>query len=119
MHDKRLLIALIGAGAVIIAAVIGAFGPKFLRSDSKDDKPLVIAGTVVDSDSNRPIAQATVSISGRSDTYTTEDNGNFRLEIRGLSADDVVRLHVSKDGYRTYDHSVSPPLENFIVQLAR
>jgi Carboxypeptidase regulatory-like domain len=116
-RDKSIRIALITSVATIAAALIMAFGPSWWRPGPKPDGHFVIAGTVVDSASNRAIPQATVSTSGRTEKYITEDNGNFRLEIRGLSEGERVRIHVTKDGYRPYDEAVSPPSENLIVML--
>src|SRR5215472_7960789 len=44
-------------------------------------QPLVVAGRVVDEVSNDPIGQAAVTIAGRPESYITEDNGNFRIEL--------------------------------------
>jgi len=119
-RDKAITVAVIGGLFVIIAALISTFGPTWWRSVLTPRQQLVIAGTVVDEASNLAIGQATISLSGRTETYLTDDNGNFRIEIRGLNGDgQPVRIHVTKDSYRPFDEAITPSAENLIVPLRK
>lgn len=122
MKDSNLTIAYIGAAALIIAAIITGFlNPSWWGHESEPAKSLlVIAGTVVDGKTNDAIGQAILSIAGRTETYVTEDNGNFRIKLHSsLPGDGRVRLHVTKPGYMPYDGAVTPPEEDFIIPLKR
>jgi hypothetical protein len=115
-RNSALVAAWIGGICAVIAAFVGLL-PTVLH---KSPNELVVAGTVVDELSNLAIPQANIHLAGRSETYVTEDNGNFRVEIGGPVKDGfVVRLHVTKDGYRPYDGSARPPVENLIISLRR
>jgi len=112
--------AYITTGGVILAAIIaGLLNPSWWKHE--DDSPhLVVAGTVVDEKSNESIGQAIISLAGRTETYVTEDNGNFRIKLHGSPpGDGRVRLHVTKPGYLPYDGAVTPPEENFVIPLKR
>jgi hypothetical protein len=116
-RDKQITAALIVGAATIMAAIIGA---PWLRDVFAVHPPLVIAGTVVDQSSNLGVGQATVSLSGRSETYVTEDNGNFRIEVHSAPSDgQSIRIHVTKNGYHPFDGSVTPPTENFVIPLSK
>jgi hypothetical protein len=83
-------------------------------------QPLVVAGRVVDEVSNDPIGQAAVTIAGRPESYITEDNGNFRIELdRSAAISHRVRIQVSKNSYAIWDRSIDVPGENLIVQWRR
>jgi len=108
--------AIIGAVAVIFAAIIAIIGPWLLNHKSDSQKNIVIAGTVVDRDSNRGIGQAKIVVVGRSQQYVTEDNGNFRIEFPNGAAGRF-RIHVEKDGYVEFDTTVEPPEDSLIWPL--
>jgi hypothetical protein len=83
-------------------------------------QPLAVAGRAVDEASDDPIGQAAVTISGRAESYVTEDNGNFRIQLDASTVlDHRVRIRVSKQNYLTWDGSVEVPGENLIIQLRR
>jgi hypothetical protein len=120
--DRTVTVALIGAGALIIAAVLGGVlqHPSWLKPGPRGSLEPVIAGTVVDESSNQAVGQALLSIVGRAETYVTEDNGNFRIELQGtLPENGRVRLHVTKSGYSSYDKTVAPPNESLIIPLKK
>src|SRR5437016_2454112 len=104
-RSPTITVAIIGAVAVIVAAVITAIlQPSWWRSEPHPRMELVIAGTVVEESTNRGVGQASISVVGRAETYVTEDNGNFRIEVKSaVPMDSVVRLHVAKKGYLPYD----------------
>jgi TIR domain-containing protein len=96
------------------------FGGKELPPAVVQSRPLVVAGTVVDQSTKLGVGQATISLAGRTETYVTEDNGNFRIELRGQSGDNQrVRIHATKDGYQAADESATPTAENLIIQLKK
>lgn len=116
-------LVLTAIGLVAAWAVVPEFR-KWLRLDKADgteqfQKP-IIAGTVVDGSNNQGIGQATISVVGRSETYVTEDDGNFRFELKGLvPADSTVRIHVLKSGFASYDATTTVPTETLVIQLRR
>lgn len=119
--NPAITVALITALSVIIAAVVGAIlQPSWWRGEPQPKTAaLVIAGTVVDQATNQGVGQAVLLIAGRAETYVTEDNGNFRLDIRGTLEGERARLHVAKQGYAPYDGTVMPPTESLIVPLRK
>jgi hypothetical protein len=119
--DLRIKVALIGAAAIVIAALISTIlQPSWWRSSSPSvESNFVVAGTIVDQSTNRAVGQALISIVGRSETYVTEDNGNFRISLQSvLPRDGIVRIHVSKPGYAPYDGTTTQT-ETLIVPLKR
>jgi len=117
LDKTQIVVALISATAVITAAVIGA---GWWRSVSAPRQQFVIAGVVVDQTSNAAIGQARISLSGRTESYVTDDLGNFRIELRGsLSGEQRIRIHVTKEGYRPYDEAVTPSVENLVIPLKK
>jgi hypothetical protein len=102
--------AVIGAVALVLAAAVtAALNPSWWRHDAVTGGTFTIAGTVVDQSSNRSVGQALISVDGRTETYVTEDNGNFRFDLRGeLPSDGTVRIRVAKTGYLPYDHTTGP-----------
>lgn len=80
-----------------------------------------VAGRVIDPLLNAPVGHASISLAGRTESYVTEDNGNFRLAVKkdAIELGGVVRVHVSKDGYVAVDMTVSPPVENVIILMRR
>lgn len=114
--------AIIGAVGLILAAIIGAvLQPSWWKSEHASNalSTWVIAGAVVDQATNQGIGQATISIVGRAETFVTEDNGNFRIELRAnLPTNGTVRIHVAKPGYLQYDGTTAPT-ETLIIQLRK
>lgn len=115
MAKPAIIAAWIGAGALIIAAVIGALIGIY-PSLRNHQNGAVVAGIVVDQDDDRGIGQASITVAGRDETYVTDDSGNFRFEVGG-DAPKSLRLHVSKSGYHTLDTTVTPPVEGLDLQL--
>jgi len=115
--NPRIAVALIGAAALIVAAAI----PTVLQRWSTAGKPQkgsILGGIVVDQATNQAVPQATISITGRTDTYVTEDNGNFRIYLRTVPPERL-RLHVTKSGFQPLDITVEPPAENLVLQLRK
>jgi hypothetical protein len=111
MRKSPIIVAVIGAAAIIVAALIGIYPSlKDRRTDA------AIAGIVVDQETNQGIGQARIAIAGRTEEYITEDTGNFRIDLRG-NTQRRLRLHVSKTGFQPVDTSVEPPAENLVLQL--
>jgi hypothetical protein len=79
----------------------------------------VIAGRVEDEDTHAGLAQATVNVEGAS-TSTTEDNGNFRIELKGaVRKAPRLRMSVSKPGFKTSESTAIPPQDDYIVFLSK
>jgi hypothetical protein len=112
MRKPTITEAVIGAAAVIVAALISIY-PSIRNQETKS----VIAGIVVEQATNRGIGQATIVVAGRTEQYITEDSGNFRIEVRS-QAPKRLRLHVSKAGFQPLDVSVEPE-ENLVLQLRK
>jgi sulfur carrier protein ThiS len=113
--------AVISAIVAIIVAIL-QFGPGWTKGDSAHDtaqKPVVVAGRVVDLDSNTPVAGADISVGGNPSGYITENNGNFRFEFVDKSSDQRVRVRIDKPGYISWDRSVAVPSNDLMVQLQK
>jgi hypothetical protein len=117
MRRISIIIAVIGAAAVIIAALINIFPS--IRSDRDQHRTgTAIGGIVVDQDTNQGIPQARISLAGRTENYITEDSGNFRIDVRGKGHEQL-RLHVVKRGYIPLDTGVENPAENLVLQMRK
>jgi hypothetical protein len=104
-------VALIGLAGVIGAALIQKFG----SSSSSDGW---IRGRVIDGRTHSPIAYAQITLVGRDETQSADDVGNFGIQVRGLRSDaPEVRLTVSKEGYVTANRAVTPPVNDWIIEL--
>jgi hypothetical protein len=114
MRKPTIIAAIIGAAAVIISALITIY-PAMRKK--RTEAPIVLAGTVVERDTNRAIGQATIVITGRAEQAVTDDNGSFRIDIPA-GAPSQLRLHVSKTGYQTLDTIVAPA-ENLVLPLRK
>ena len=101
-RDRAVVVALIGAGAVIIAALV-AIVPSFRSSGKDRQQNLVIAGTVVDGRSNSAIGQAHIQLTGREETYVTEDNGSFRMPMACCSL--PASTHLFDRGFIGFENS--------------
>lgn len=111
-RQATIIASIIGAAAVIIAALIGVYPT--LRNKTTE-APTVLAGTVVVQDTNQAVGQATIVITGRAEQAVTDDNGSFRIDIPA-GALRQLRLRVSKTGFHTLDTTVAPA-ENLVLPL--
>jgi len=114
-HHKRsrttIIVALIGALAVIVAALIGR------QWNTSEDK-LVLAGMVVDESTNKPVPQASLIFVGLSESNVTDDSGNFSVSFPSKEVPTKnVRTRIQMAGYRPYDRSLEVPAFNYILQL--
>jgi hypothetical protein len=112
MRKTSIVGAIISAVAVVAAAFIGVY-PSLRKKPT--DAPTVLAGTVVERDTNRAISQATILINGRAEQAVTDDNGSFRIDIPA-GAPTQLRLRISKTGYQTLDTTVAPA-DNLLLSL--
>jgi hypothetical protein len=101
---------------VILAAIITTYKLSF--SDKPKNDGLVITGIVVESDNNKEIGQALVTVVGHPEQAATRDNGNFRI-VMPAGSPDVVTLHVTKSGYKPYDEDVRIPAEGLTIQVRK
>ena len=80
----------------------------------------VIAGTVEDEATREGVGQADVFLEGINSRSTTEDNGNFRIELKGkMRNGEPLRIKVTKVGYRASEETVTPPQDSIIVLLPK
>ena len=110
--------------AVLVAAI--HFGPSWLPKTKpvavQSQTPtatMTIAGRVVDSITNLPVAGADISVDGKPSGYVSENNGNFSFAVQGSSLGTTARLRVEKQGYKIWDRRVNIPSEDDIIQLVR
>jgi hypothetical protein len=85
---------------------------------SSPEEDLVVAGTIVDRDTNSGLGQAKIAIVGESSSITSEDTGNFRI-VLPVKHGGRVRLTVTKIGYLDVDQSVMPPAHDVVLQMIR
>ena len=104
--------AVITALATVSAAIIPNWINKNGRTSSAE--ALYFAGTVVEDGSNNSIAQAEITIVGRTEHYYSEGNGNFRISVK---TEGDIRVRVVKVGYAPYERSYTLPDERVIVVL--
>lgn len=112
--SKTIQAALIGGAAVVIAALIGLY-PYFRGRTA--ETPTVLAGTVVEQDTNSAVRQATIVITGRAEQSITDDNGSFRIDLP-VGAPNQLRIRVTKTGFQTLDTTVAPS-ENLVLPLRK
>lgn len=79
---------------------------------------LTVTGTTVDAISNDAIKQAQITLVGRHESSVSDDNGNFRLELRTRGeAQTDLELRVTKAGYESYDSQITAPADGYVVPL--
>jgi hypothetical protein len=107
------------AGLMIF--VVAFIASQFLtHSRSAVAQHWVVAGTVEDETTREGIGQANVTLEGLAAPYITEDNGNFRIELKGaLRNSQRVRIRVTKTGYKDYEVTLTPPKDNLTVLLQK
>jgi hypothetical protein len=98
--DNSLAVALIGAAAVVIAALIGYWA---MRPKEPDFVLVDYAGRVKDAKSHNPIAQAAVAITEDQKVpqrFTTDSEGVFYARLSGSTK--TMLLDVQAGGYKDY-----------------
>jgi hypothetical protein len=110
-RSTAIIVALIGALAVIVAALVGR------QWNSSEDK-LVMAGMVVDASTNKPVRQASITFVGLSESSVTDDSGNFSVFFPSKEVPTkAVRTRIEVAGYRLYDRSHEVPGFSYTLQL--
>ena len=108
---------LLSAAVFLIALLVSAF---VQREAEHKNQHWVVAGTVEDEATREGVGQADVLLEGLNSPYKTEDNGNFRIPLKGkMRNSEPIRIRVSKAGYEPSDATVTPPKDNFIVLLKK
>lgn len=105
---------LIGGVFVVLAAIITTY--KWSGKPKSDG--LLITGIVVESEHNKEIAHALVTIVGRTEQVTTRDNGNFRI-VMPVGSPTVVTLRVTRSGYQPHEEDIHIPVEGLTVQIRK
>lgn len=106
--------ALISGVFVVLAAIITTYK----WSSKPNSEGLLITGIVVESEHNKEIGQALVTVVGRTEQTTTRDNGNFRI-IMPVGSPAVVTLRVTKSGYQPHEEDVRVPVEGLTLQVRK
>jgi hypothetical protein len=108
---------IVGLVIFVIAFIVSLF---LTHSRSAVAQHWVVAGTVEDDTTREGIGQANVMLEGLAAPYATEDNGNFRIELKGaLRNSERVRIRVTKAGYKDYEVTLTPPKDNLTVLLQK
>jgi hypothetical protein len=97
---------------------VGAVIQKYVRNPKPQPENVIITGMVIDDKSRLGIGQASIVVVGRPEQYRTEDNGDFRFTV-WTDKSSVVRLLVSKPGYRSMDETVRLPAETLTLPLQK
>lgn len=107
--------------AVAAGLIIWAITHPFDKTPQPNATPTwVIAGVVVDSNTNQSLPRAEITIPGRTEKNTTDDHGNFRIELsRDFPASKTLRVRVTKAGYKTRDETVTVPANDLYVLLQK
>lgn len=111
---KAILSGVIAAIGTIVATLITIYLSNTRVPSNTGMK--IIAGTVVEQGSSKPIGQAQIDIVGRNESDLSQDNGNFRLIIHGDGII-TVQLRISKRYYKTVDFSFPLPDNRVIIQM--
>jgi hypothetical protein len=114
------LLILLGTTGFFVATVNASHSMSDSPTVSATTNTLAVTGTTVDAISNDSIKQAQITLVGRPESAVSDDNGNFRLELRthGEAQADL-RLRVTKVGYEPYDSQITAPANGFVVPLRR
>jgi hypothetical protein len=115
----RIIISIVSGMVAIAVAWIQVHNSSQSSPPPPQAPPAVISGTVVDQETNEAVRQAEITISGVPGVNSSDDAGNFRFTVENNSSHRDFRLRVSKNGYSPKDISITPPVENLIVQLHR
>jgi 4-amino-4-deoxy-L-arabinose transferase-like glycosyltransferase len=108
---------LLSLAVCLIAFLILAF---VQREAETKTQHWVVAGTVEDEATHEGVGQADVLLEGFNSPYKTEENGNFRIELKGkIRQSERLRIRVSKAGYKPFDATLTPPKDDFIVPLQK
>ena len=117
--NPAILVAIITAVGAILVAAIQFFPSKQNQSPQQkvgnSQHHYAFAGTVVDANTNASIPEAEISIVGQSVHYSSEHNGNFRLQLDTT----LIRVRVTKDGYNAFDESYDLPNETTVITLVK
>lgn len=103
----QLYVALIGAGAVISAAIIAAYWSRSDIGDTKDPKVKLIeyTGRVTDVNNNRiQNAKVIVEVDKSVQVQMTDSEGYFRVTVPEPAKS--VRLRVEQENFESFDRTV-------------
>lgn len=107
--------------AIISAVLITVFVPE-VRAwlHLGNQTRFAVSGTVMDDETKQGLSGAEITVVGRSESCRSEDNGNFRLQIKeNTDGSEPIRLLVNKEGYEVLDRSVSVPSPELILPLKK
>ncbi len=111
--------ATIWAAAITgLCILLGAVIQKYVWNPKSEPENIPVAGMVIDQRTRLGVPQASIIVVGRPEQYRTEDNGNFSFAI-WADKSAVVRLQISKAGYRPLDQTVRLPADSLTLSLQR
>ncbi len=117
--NPAVIVAIITALGIICVAII-QYHP-WTEKTNKIDKnflPIhILSGTIIDEKTNLNISQAEINVVGRNEQYFSEENGNFKIQIKDSIKS--IRLRVLKKGFRPFDKSYDLSNEGVIIQLSK
>jgi carboxypeptidase family protein len=112
--STRIWVAVIGAGAIVIPAIIAVL----YRGDDNPIPPDVpYSGRVIDKQTQQLIKGATVYVDTRGETqrYYTGDSGTFRVVLSPSIK--TVHIRVEATGYKVFDDAVAPAQRNELEDI--
>lgn len=118
-QKTQLTVAIIGAIALVIAALIGKCSfPSIKDSKAEVARPqTIVAGIVVDEATNGNINLAEITLVGRNEQCSTDQSGNFKIILKDSLPE--VRIRVHKADYLPYDKTFNLPNDNIFIQLKK
>jgi hypothetical protein len=121
-RNQTIWAAIIGAVAVIVAALITVFGPAIIhRLFTPDNKAAHINGVVSDTFNKAPMSGVLVKLETDAGTQLTQDttdgDGNFNLALNGYEG--TVRVIVALGGYEPYEKKLPAQETRNDINLVR
>ena len=117
-YKIALIVAVIGALATIIGAVIANIGK---NNSATEEATIEYVGRVIDLDSRIPIQGAKVTLDsvGLPQVVYTDAEGIYRFSFNPNSQNASVRIRVDASGYQIYDKSLEIDQNNVAVDDIR
>jgi hypothetical protein len=88
-----------------------------IPEDASSKESSMIAGTIVDSDTNASVSQALVSALETNDRSTTDSTGAFRFTLNAIRSGTVIHLRVTKTGYKVMTLLIKAPNGSLVIPL--
>lgn len=102
-----------------IIAILAAGVSYFATSEPHTRASGVIAGTILDEQTDSGLSAAEIRVDNGGQVFYTEDTGKFWIDLGPRAAQQRVRVRIRKDGYITAERTIVPPELNVRVSLAK